>query len=105
MGDLFKICSITHWPNINLNRIRMQLPFLGILSLSGYFFVKDKTDIRDQNPLIVKTIYKECQTFSLGKIQHRMSTHILCILATRLLKYELVVILLQYCCDCQMSRP
>merc|ERR1719192_1457413 len=30
------------------------------------FFVKDKTDIRDQNFLIVKTIYKECQIFSLG---------------------------------------
>jgi len=36
----------------------MQLPLLGILSLSGYFFVKDKTDIRDQNLLIVKTMYR-----------------------------------------------
>merc|ERR1712004_415694 len=56
---LTKICSITHWPNFNFNHIRMQLPLLGILSLSGYFFfVKDKTDIRDQNLLIVKTMYK-----------------------------------------------
>ena len=55
-GICSKICSITHWPNFNLNHIRMQLPLLGILSLSGYFFVKDKTDIRDQNLLIVKSI-------------------------------------------------
>merc|ERR1712004_130539 len=64
---LTKICSITHWPNFNLNR-KDAAAVTWYLSLSGYFFVKDKTDIRDQNLLIVKTIYKECQKFSLGKM-------------------------------------
>jgi len=55
--DLFKnMLHHTLAKFYNLNHIRLQLPLLGILSLSGYFFVKDKTDIRDQNRLIVKTI-------------------------------------------------
>ena len=52
--DLFE--NMQHHKLAQFDHIRMQLPLLGILSLSGYLFVKDKTDIRDQNLLIVKTI-------------------------------------------------